>query len=385
MKSAITLKMTELVTKTNLLDLNRAAMRDFFVSLGEKPYHGDQLIKWIHQYGITDFSEMTNLSKALRENLSNIAEVRPPEVVLDRVSNDGTRKWLIRVDAKNCVETVFIPEKNRGTLCVSSQVGCALDCSFCATGKQGFNRNLTVAEIIGQLWIATRRLSPDGTSKQHVVSNVVMMGMGEPLLNFDNVLPAMDLMMEDSAYNLSKYRVTLSTSGVLPAMEKLRECSEVSLAVSLHAPNNALRTELVPINKKYPLEKLIPLCKNYYSNTTKRVVTFEYILIDGLNDQKKHARELIRLLADVPCKINLIPYNPIPFSKYKRSKSDVVDAFQSSLQNAGFNVIVRRTRGEDIDAACGQLAGKITDRTPRNARWLRKVQKSSEENHDTTR
>lgn len=355
--------------KINLLDFNYQQMREFFTELGEKPYRAQQLMQWIHQAGFHDFEQMTNLGKALRLKLSDLAEIRLPEIVSCQKSNDGTRKWLLKLSCGNCIETVYIPEANRGTLCVSSQIGCALDCSFCSTGKQGFNRNLSTAEIIGQVWLAVRELSLANGVHDKKVTNVVMMGMGEPLLNFDNVIQAMDIMMDDFAYGLSKRRVTLSTSGVLPELARLRELSPVALAVSLHAPNDELRNKLVPINKKYPLAELMALCKNYFKNEPKRKVTFEYVMLKGVNDQPEHAAQLIRLLRDVPAKVNLIPFNPFPLTEYQRSSQATIDAFRDKLIAKGINTITRKTRGDDIDAACGQLAGEVQDRTSRSQRW----------------
>lgn len=358
-----------MTTKVNLLNYNLQQMKDFVVSLGEKPFRAQQLLQWIHQFGLTQFEQMTNLSKSFRHKLEQMAEVKVPELVAAQNSADGTCKWLLKLDCGNCIEAVFIPEETRGTLCVSSQVGCGLNCSFCSTAKQGFNRNLSTAEIIAQLWIAVRQLSQsDGQHDRHV-TNVVMMGMGEPLLNFDNVVAAMDLMMDDHAYGLSKRRVTLSTSGVLPELQRLRAASPVALAVSLHAPNNELRNELVPINKKYPLEQLIPLCRDYFKGEHKRVVTFEYVMLKGVNDQLEHAEQLIKLLKNVPCKINLIPFNPFPMTQYQRSPQAAIDAFRARLIASGINTITRKTRGDDIDAACGQLAGEFQDRTSRSRRW----------------
>jgi len=358
----------------NLLDLGQPHIRQFFLDHGEKAFHGDQVLKWMHQLGVVDFAAMTNLSRPLRSKLSEIATITIPEIASEQISNDGTRKWLLRLDDGNCIETVFIPERTRGTLCVSSQVGCGLNCTFCATGKQGFSRNLTVAEIIGQLWLATRRLAVDGTSKAHAISNVVMMGMGEPLLNFDAVLTAMDLMMNDLCYGLSKYRVTLSTSGLIPAILKLKASSPVALAVSLHAPNDALRNQLVPLNKKYGLGPLMQVCRDYFPPKSKRKVTFEYVMLAGVNDSDQHARELIQCIKQVPCKLNLIPFNPFPYTEYHCSSPTVIERFQKRLMAANINTIVRRTRGDDIDAACGQLVGNIKDRTQRRARWLRQRQ-----------
>ncbi len=359
------------VPRVNLLGMTRAQLEEFFVGLGEKPFRAQQVLKWIHHAGITDISEMTNLGRNLREKLAGIAEVRPPEIASQRDSEDGTRKWAIRVDGGGLVETVLIPAGDRATLCVSSQVGCSLDCSFCSTGKQGFDRDLTAAEIIGQVWQAIKSYDAFQAGKGRIVSNVVMMGMGEPLLNFDNVVSAMDLMLEDLAYGLSKRRVTLSTSGVVPALDRLARVSEVSLAVSLHAPNDALRNELVPINRKYPIAMLLESCRNYMAaqSDRSRVVTIEYTLIAGVNDQAQHAGELARLLRDVPCKINLIPFNPFAQSDYRRPSGNAVSRFWQVLVDAGYIVTVRTTRGDDIDAACGQLVGQVVDRTQRSARY----------------
>ncbi len=341
--------------KTNLLNLDPAAMQDFMCSMDEPAYRANQLIQWVHKRGVSDIQAMTNLSKSLRAKLQERAEVKGLEIVTEQRSTDGTHKWLFRLVDGNSIETVFIPERTRGTLCVSSQVGCALNCSFCSTGKEGFNRNLNLAEIIGQVWMAVRRLAPQGLDKDHVITNVVMMGMGEPLLNYQPVVQAMDLMMNDHAYGLSKYRVTLSTSGVVPAMLKLKKDSPVALAVSLHAPTNELRNQLVPLNKKYPLEVLMPICREYFPAGSKRAVTFEYVMLDGVNDTVQHANALIRLLKNVSCKMNLIPFNPFPKTHYKTSKAAVIAAFQQRLTDAGINTWLRKTRGDDISAACGQL------------------------------
>ena len=359
--------------KVNLLGLSRKNMEAFFLTIGEKKFRAEQVLKWIHHHRVDDFDQMTNVSKALRERLKATAEIRGPEVVSSHFSTDGTCKWVVRVASGSCVETVFIPDNGRGTLCVSSQAGCSLDCSFCSTGKQGFNSDLTVAEIIGQVWIAARHFNNVPAKMDRSITNVVMMGMGEPLMNFDNVVDAMDLMMDDLGYGLSKRRVTLSTSGVVPALRKLSEVSNVSLAVSLHAPNNELRNQLVPINRKYPLDQLFDAI-HYYMNRltdTKRVVTIEYTLLSGVNDQPEHAQQLAALLQDVPCKINLIPFNPFPHSGYERPSNNAVRRFQDSLQLAGFNVTVRKTRGDDIDAACGQLVGSVMDKTRRSERYAR--------------
>ncbi len=355
--------------KVNLLNYNYQQLRELLSSWDEKPFRAQQLIQWIHQAGLRDFSQMTNIGKALREKLARLSFIALPEIVECQKSADGTHKWLLKLDCGNCIETVFIPEANRGTLCVSSQVGCALNCSFCSTAKQGFNRNLTTAEIIGQVWLAVRELSLNNGIHDKRLTNVVMMGMGEPLLNFDNVVSAMNLMMDDFAYGLSKRRVTLSTSGVLPDLERLREVSPVALAVSLHAPNDALRNELVPINKKYPLAQLMALCKRYFENEPRRKVTFEYVMLKNVNDQPEHAAQLIKLLKDVPAKVNLIPFNPFPMTQYERSSKKAIDAFRDQLINSGINTITRKTRGDDIDAACGQLAGEVKDRTTRSQRW----------------
>lgn len=355
--------MNTATSPVNLLNFDRVALERWLVELGEPKYRAQQILQWIHQYGVTDVQEMTNLSKALRQRLQDLAVIKLPEISLDQTAADGTRKWLLKVDDTNSIETVFIPEDDRGTLCVSSQVGCALNCSFCSTGHQGFNRNLSVAEIIGQVWMAVRKLSADGKNHDHKVTNVVMMGMGEPLLNFDNVVPAMELMMDDFAYGLSKRRVTLSTSGLVPEMLQLAQVSKVALAVSLHAPDDALRDVLVPINKKYPLEKLLAVCRDYFQYDPRRRITMEYVMLDGVNDTPAHARKLSKILQGVPVKINLIPFNPFPGSDYKRSSKAAIDQFRNILVNAGYTTITRKTRGDDIDAACGQLVGRVQDRT----------------------
>lgn len=353
--------------KTNLLGLGREGLEAFFVSLGEKPFRATQALQWIHQYGLDDIAGMSNISKALRTRLSEIAEIRAPEVVLEPQAQDGTRKWLLRLADGNCIETVFIPEEDRGTLCVSSQVGCALNCSFCSTAKQGFNRNLTAAEIIGQVWVANRALGRDPKGER-IITNVVMMGMGEPLLNFDAVVSAMRIMLDDLAYGLSKRRVTLSTAGMAPQLDRLRDACPVSLAVSLHAPDDALRNELVPLNKKYPIAELLAACKRYVGDEPRRRVTFEYVMLDGVNDSPEQARALARLLRDVPSKVNLIPFNPFPQAGYRRSSQAAIDCFRDILLKAGLVTVTRRPRGDDIDAACGQLAGRVQDRTRRSQR-----------------
>lgn len=360
--------------KTNLLGLSVDKLIAFFDSIGEKRFRAIQVLKWIHQNGVDDFQSMSNLSKPLREKLSHIAEIRAPKVLKQLDSADGTRKFLIEVSGDNVVEAVFIPDGDRGTLCVSSQVGCSLDCSFCATGKQGFNRDLTAAEIIGQVWIAAKSFGQLEPKADRTVTNVVMMGMGEPLLNFDNVVDSMNLMMDDNAYGFSKRRVTLSTSGVVPALDRLGEYTDASLAVSLHAPNDALRNELVPINKKYPIAMLLDSAKRYIEGLpdNRRKMTIEYTLIDQVNDRPHHARELAELLRDVPVKINLIPFNPFSLVNYKRVSNNAMRAFKDILVNEGYTTTVRTTRGDDIDAACGQLAGSVMDKTRRSQRYLQR-------------
>ncbi len=376
--------MTDTPAKQNLLGLSRQEMEDYFATIGEKKFRAGQVMKWIHQQGVSDFAEMTNLAKTLRVKLEQYAEVRPPEVTYKHFSADGTRKWIIKVGDNAMVEAVLIPDGDRKTLCVSSQVGCALDCSFCSTGKQGFMRDLSAAEIIGQVWIANRSYLDEGEftgrnadgelTRTRALTNVVMMGMGEPLLNLDAVMPAMSIMLDDFAYGLSKRRVTLSTSGVVPMLDKLTQTMDVALAVSLHAPNDALRNELVPINKKYPLAELMAACKRWLlhhqgKEIGRRKVTMEYVMLDGVNDQPEHARQLAILLKDVPSKINLIPFNPFPHTPYLCSPRERILAFQNTLIRAGFTTTIRATRGDDIDAACGQLVGQVKDRTRRAERW----------------
>ncbi len=356
--------------RLNLLGLNRQEMAAFLVSLGEKPFRASQMMKWIYHHGIIDFSEMTNLSKALRERLAEQAEIRLPEIVVDQPSRDGTRKWLLRLDDANSVETVFIPDGERGTLCVSSQVGCSLNCSFCSTARQGYNRNLTTAEIIGQILTATLAIGIPENKGERAVTNVVLMGMGEPLLNFDNVIRATELMIDDWAFGISKRRVTLSTAGVVPALERMREVTDVSLAVSLHAPDDELRNELVPINRKYPIAELLDACRRYVEGKPHRRVTFEYVMLAGVNDSVEHARALAKLLRHVPAKVNLIPFNPHPGSPYRRSSQAALDRFRDILVAANLTAITRKTRGDDIDAACGQLVGKVQDRTRRSERFV---------------
>lgn len=352
----------------NLLDMDPAQLTAYCGELGEKPFRAKQLQRWIHQFGADQFEQMSDLAKSLREKLSTRAEIRAPAAISDHISSDGTRKWLIDVGQGNAVETVFIPEENRGTLCVSTQAGCAVNCRFCSTGKQGFNRNLSVSEIIGQLWMAefelrrTKGIEP-GPKGDRQITNVVMMGMGEPLLNFDPTVTALRLMLDDNAYGLSRRRVTLSTSGVVPMMDKLSQECPVALAVSLHASNDALRDVLVPLNKKYPLRELMAACQRYLEFAPRDFITFEYCMLDGVNDTDQHARELIALVKDVPCKFNLIPFNPFPESGLKRSNMTRVKAFGQVLLDAGIVTTIRKTRGDDIDAACGQLAGEVKDRT----------------------
>lgn len=348
------------ISKINLLNFNREALAEFFVQMGEKPFRADQLIKWIHQLGVTDFSAMTNLSLSLRQYLTEHTEIRAPEIVTTQVSQDETRKWLLKLADGNCIEMVFIPEDDRGTLCISSQVGCPLQCDFCTTGKFGFKRNLEVSEIIGQLYLAVRELSPDKTTKSHVITNVVLMGMGEPLLNFDNVVKALDLMFDDLAYGLSKYRVTVSTAGIVPEIKRLREVSPVSLAISLHAVDDELRSKLMPINKKYPLKDLLLACENYFRDELRRMVTFEYIMLAGINDSVNDAHKLVRLLQGIPCKVNLIRFNQgnLGSFNYKASSQETIDVFRNVLLAAGINTITRKSRGTDIKAACGELAGE---------------------------
>jgi 23S rRNA (adenine2503-C2)-methyltransferase len=353
-----------MAAKVNLLDLNRADMEAFFAQLGEKPFRATQVLQWLHQYGVADLEAMTNLSKSLRAKLFDVAEIRTPEIVIDQASNDGTHKWLLRLDNGNSVETVFIPEDGRGTLCVSTQVGCALECSFCSTGQQGFNRNLSVAEIIGQVWVANKALGRDPKGDR-IITNVVFMGMGEPLLNFDNLVKAIDLLLDDYAYGLSKRRVTVSTSGVVPALDRLKEVSDVALALSLHAPTDALRDQLVPLNKKYPIREVLDACKRYLSGDTRRRVTIEYVMLDGVNDSAEHAKALVKVLRGVPAKVNLIPFNPFPNTQYRRSSDAAINRFRDILIKADLITTTRKTRGDDIDAACGQLVGEVMDRTKR--------------------
>jgi 23S rRNA (adenine2503-C2)-methyltransferase len=365
----------------NLLDFGEAELVHFCQEMGEKPYRAKQLLRWVHQFGKTGFAEMSDLAKGFRQKLEESAVIQLPTIVSDHTASDGTRKWLLSTGVGNAVEMVFIPEPNRGTLCVSSQVGCALACSFCSTGRQGFNRNLTVAEIIGQLWWANKLLKVEKndsslfsnasqtlTNKagtERVVTNVVMMGMGEPLANFENLVTALDLMLSDYAYGLSRRRVTVSTSGLVPAIDRLRERCPVALAISLHAPNDALRDELVPINKKYPIKALLAACERYLPAAPRDFITFEYVMLKGVNDSVELARELVRVVKDIPCKLNLIPFNTFVESGYQRSSSTAINNFRDVLMQAGIVTTVRKTRGDDIAAACGQLAGQVQDKTRR--------------------
>ena len=355
--------------KTNLLNYDLAGLTAHFAQMGEKPFRARQVMRWMHQGAAGDFDEMTDLAKSLRAKLTDSAQVGVPALMAAQESHDGTRKWLLDVGTGNGVETVFIPETDRGTLCISSQVGCALECTFCSTGRQGFNRNLSTAEIIGQLWWANKALG--ATPKdERVISNVVMMGMGEPLANYDNVVTALSIMLDDHGYALSRRRVTVSTSGMVPQMDRLKEDMPVALAVSLHAPNDAIRNEIVPLNKKYPLKELMAACQRYLVKAPRDFVTFEYVMLDGVNDKPEHARELLELVKDVPCKFNLIPFNPFPNSGYNRSSDENIRVFRDILYQAGLVVTVRKTRGDDIDAACGQLAGQVQDKTRRQQKWL---------------
>ncbi len=368
----------------NLLDFNAKNLASFCAEIGEKSFRAKQLLRWIHQSSEANFADMNNLAKVLRRKLSAIAVVEPPQVISEHISSDGTRKWLLAVGAGNEIEMVFIPESSRSTLCISSQVGCALECTFCSTGRQGFNRNLRVGEIIGQLWWANKVLRAShkeiasksehfvdeskvvqSAGNSHTVSNVVMMGMGEPLANFENVVTALDLMLDDNAYGLSRRRVTVSTSGLVPAMDRLRERCPVALAVSLHAPNDKLRDQLVPINKKYPIKELLAACRRYLETAPRDFITFEYIMLAGVNDSVAQARELVKLVRDTPCKFNLIPFNPFSNSGYERSSLEVTYRFRDVLMQADLVTTVRKTRGDDIAAACGQLAGRVLDKTQR--------------------
>jgi 23S rRNA (adenine2503-C2)-methyltransferase len=350
------------VTKTNLLGLTRADLEAFIEGMGEKPFRARQLLKWIYKRHEGDFDKMTDLAKTFRERLKEVAEVRTPEIKIAQVSGDGTRKWLLAMDGTQGIEMVYIPEPGRGTLCISSQVGCAMDCTFCSTAQQGFNRNLTVAEIVSQVWLANRELGfqPGG---DRVITNIVFMGMGEPLANYRNVVPATEILMDDLGFDISRRRVTVSTSGLVPQMLKLAEETNCALAVSLHAPNDRLRDELVPINRKHPIADLLDACWQYVDKQNARSITFEYVMLDGVNDQPAHAHELVKLLQGRPAKVNLIPFNPFPQTRYKRSPAAAIERFRDILNANGVIATTRRTRGDDIDAACGQLVGRVIDRT----------------------
>jgi 23S rRNA (adenine2503-C2)-methyltransferase len=376
--------MNESVEKINLLGMSLPKLQAYFQSMDEKPFRAVQVMKWIHQRGVTDFAAMTDVSKGLRDKLQAGAEVRLPNITEEHLASDGCYKWIVEVASGSRVEMVFIPETTRGTLCISSQAGCILDCSFCATGKQGFNSNLTTAEIIGQLWWANHRLGGFATAKRgegkmnRKVSNIVMMGMREPLLNFDNVMDGLSLMMEDNAYGLSKRRVTISTAGVVPAINRLKDYTDASLAISLHAPNDELRNQIVPVNRKYPIQMLLKSVSDYMASLPdKRVPVIEYTLIAGVNDHRQHARELAVLLQEFPCKINLIPFNPFAQSDYRRPSNSSVSNFRQILLEAGYTVTVRTTRGDDIGAACGQLVGEVADQTRRSERYRRAAVESS--------
>ena len=361
-------------SKPNLAGLSLEKLRALFVDSGEKPFRAEQVMKWIHQRGVLDIDLMTDISKGLREKLKQTTQISLPEILEDFKSDDGSHKWIIRVASGSSVEMVFIPESGRGTLCISSQAGCSLDCKFCATGKQGFNSNLTVAEIVGQLWLANSQLGGFNSSTERPVSNVVMMGMGEPLLNFENVMDSLSIMMEDCAFGLSKRKVTISTSGVVPAIDRLKDYTDASLAISLHAPNDELRSQIMPINKKYPIAELMRSVKGYMASLPdKRVPVIEYTMIAGVNDHRQHARDLAVLLKQLPCKINLIPFNPFSLSDYRRPSDSSISNFRQILQKAGYTVTVRTTRADDIGAACGQLVGNVEDQTSRSSRHKRRM------------
>jgi 23S rRNA (adenine2503-C2)-methyltransferase len=359
--------------KPNLFDYDRKGLRDLFAQLGEKPYRADQVMKWVYHRHVTDFAEMTDVGKALRDKLTAAIQIVPPNTLFEKQAADGTHKWLLGMDGSNAIEAVFIPETSRGTLCVSSQVGCGLNCQFCSTATQGFNRNLSAAEIVGQVWVAAKHLG-NVPHHQRKLTNVVMMGMGEPLLNFDNVVTAMSVMRDDLGFGLANKRVTLSTAGLVPMIDRLSESSDVSLAVSLHAPNDELRTELVPLNKKYPIDELLAACARYAARRPRTTITFEYTMLKGVNDKPEHARQLIKLMRRLPAKVNLIPFNPFHGTRFERSDEDVIRAFQKILLDANVLTMVRRTRGDDIDAACGQLKGMVNDRTRRQAEFRRKLE-----------
>ena len=361
------------MSRVNLLDLDASHLDAYVASLGEKSFRARQVLRWIHRHGARDFEAMSDLAKSLRAKLSEHAFIAAPAVLSDVTAADGTRKWLLDVGLGNAVESVFIPEDDRGTLCISTQAGCAVNCVFCSTGRQGFNRNLTTAEIIGQLWLAEHALRTSSDSRDRVISNVVLMGMGEPLQNYDAVLPALRLMLDDNAYGLSRRRVTLSTSGMVPLIDRLARDCPVALAVSLHASNDALRDTLVPLNRKYPLRELLAACRRYLPSAPRDFITFEYVMLAGVNDSDEHAAELVALVGNLPCKFNLIPFNPFPQSGFERSSTERIRAFAEHLTKAGIVTTTRKTRGDDIDAACGQLAGDIRDRTRISDRMARRV------------
>lgn len=375
--------MTEelLSTKTNLLNFDVDGIREWCAALGEKPYRATQLARWMHRFLVDDFDAMTNLAKSFRAKLHDLAYIKAPSVLFEKKSADGTRKWLFDVGNGNAVEAVFIPQDDRGTLCISTQAGCAMGCLFCSTGRQGFNRNLETSEIVGQLWTAERTLRHEAgvtDPNDRIISNVVLMGMGEPLQNLDNVIPALKLFLDDNGYGLSRRRVTVSTSGLVRQMDKLGEAAPVALAVSLHAGNDKLRNQIMPINKKHPLDELMAACKRYLKVAPRDFITFEYLLLGGVNDQPEHAKELIRLVRDVPCKFNLIPFNPFPDSGLQKPDREQVLAFCKMLNDAGIVTTVRKTRGDDIDAACGQLAGEVKDKTRRAERLIRQRQEAED-------
>ncbi|MEP7096164.1 MAG: 23S rRNA (adenine(2503)-C(2))-methyltransferase RlmN [Dokdonella sp.] len=361
------------MARTNLFDYDRTGLRELFAQLGEKPYRADQVMKWIYHRHVTDFAAMTDVGKALQVKLADAFDIQPPNILFEKQAIDGTHKWLLGMDGGNAIEAVFIPETSRGTLCVSSQIGCGLACTFCSTGTQGFNRNLSAAEIIGQVWVAAKHLG-NVPHHQRKLTNVVMMGMGEPLLNFDNVVTAMSVMRDDLGLGLANKRVTLSTAGLVPMIDKLGEVADVSLAVSLHAPNDELRSQLVPLNKKYPIAELLDACARYAARRPRTTITFEYTMLKDINDKPEYARQLVKLMRRLPAKVNLIPFNPFRGTQYERSDAEVIRAFQTILLDANVLTMVRRTRGDDIDAACGQLKGQVMDRTRRQAEFRRKLE-----------
>ncbi|HEY9050974.1 MAG TPA: 23S rRNA (adenine(2503)-C(2))-methyltransferase RlmN [Gammaproteobacteria bacterium] len=368
MSAVVNISTTE---KANLLGMNRQDMEEFFLAMGEKAFRATQILKWIHQQGVADFTQMTNISKELRQSLIDNASIQALDVLVDQLSTDGTRKWVMQLSDGNCIEVVFIPEDDRGTLCISSQVGCALDCSFCSTARQGFSRNLSSAEIISQVWLASRLLEEEHKPGRNI-SNIVLMGMGEPLLNYDNVVKAVDVFLDDFAYGLSKRRVTVSTAGVVPAIDRLADRHDVQLAISLHATNDELRNELVPLNKKYPLSELMAACHRFMEKRSPRSrLTIEYVMLAGVNDSDKDAQQLIKVLKGLSVMVNLIPFNPFEKSGYTTSSAEVVKRFQDKLHKASITTVIRKTRGDDIDAACGQLVGKVTDKSRRHIRFMK--------------